>query len=468
MLTASAFAQTSAPATQASAVLVDRVRPSLVAVQFTYEGELGRRDYVATGVVVRNDGLTIVPVDFVPRQLPDEQMSGFKLVIPGDDETEIEAIFLGRDERYQLAFFIPKAPSDKHVFMPIQFTAKTVAVGEDVFSVGLLPEAAGYQAYQIQSRVAAKLRGPLPQVLVDGGGLAVVGSPVFDSAGNAIGLVNDQPERVLILNDRPVRVGDRSLLLNDPQNPFAAIDAPPRLFTPASDFMSAIQTPPTAEKPVRLPFSGLASLTGLTKDVAEFYGLKGKVAVQVGEVIPGFAADNAGLKKGFIITTLNDKPLERGDLPDESPLIFTRKLTRMSVGDVVTLGVITEAGQEPKPITLKLGERPAGANKAARYYADDLGFTTRGVVFEDTYARKLTPETPGVIVTFVRPQSAAQAAQLAGNDFVQQINQTPITSVEQFKTEYLKFRKDKPREAVVLEVLRQGNTQIIRMESPRE
>ena len=80
----------------------------------------------------------------------------------------------------------------------------------------------------------------------------------------------------------------------------------------------------------------------------------------------------------------------------------------------------------------------------------------------------LPADAKGVIVAFLRPQGSAQSAGLANGDVVQQINQTPVTDVEQFKKTYQALRKDKPQDAVVLEVLRGGSTQIIRIEPPRE
>ncbi|HEX8324515.1 MAG TPA: PDZ domain-containing protein [Tepidisphaeraceae bacterium] len=460
-----ALAQTK-PATPAGALL-EKVRPSLVVVQFTYEGELGRRELSAMGVVVRDDGLTIVPSELTPRQLPDEQIKEFKLIIPGDDETEIEAVMLGRDERYNLTFIVPKTKPATPM-TPITFVGDPLSPGQTVRSVGLLPKTSGYTPYVYESRVAAVLRGPVPQVLVDGSGMTVTGSAVFDDSGRAIGLVNAQNDRLLVLGDRTLPLNDRSLILNDPRNPNATVENPTRVFVPASDFLPALESPPTLEQPLKFPFIGVVQLTGLTKDVAEFYGLQGKVAIQVGDVIPSFSAARAGLKKGDVIVSLEGRPLERGDLPEESPMIFTRHLSRLSVGQNVTLGVITKAGTEPKPVEVTLDERPAPASRAKRFYAEDLGFTARDVAFEDTFSRKLAADVKGVIVAFVRPQSGAQSANLDNGDFVRQINQTPVTGIDQFKEQYEAFRKEKPKEAVVLEVLRSGNTQIIRIEPPRE
>ena len=464
----SAFAQTQpATDTNPTAALLAKVKPSMVVVQYTFAGEMGSRDLSAMGLVIRDDGLTIVPSELTPRQLPDEQMKDFKIILPGDDETEIEAVMLGRDERYNVTFIAPKE-KPKTPMTPLKFSAATVQPGDVVQSIGLLPKSSGYGPYVYTSRVAAKLRGPTPLVLTDGGGMTITGSAVFNSAGEAVGYVNAQNDRLLVIGERVLPLGDRGWLLDDERNPNSTVENPTRVFVPASDFLPGLAEPPTLDKPLKFPFLGVVQLTGLSKDVAEAYGLKGRVAIQVGDVIPHFSGDKAGLKKGNVIVSLNGRPLVRGDLPEEAPIIFTREVSRIPVGSAVTLGIITKPGEAPKDVKVTLDERPAPASRAKRFYAEDLGFTTRDSTFEDTYGRKLAADAKGVVVSFIRPQSAAQTAQLGNGDFVRQLNQTPVTGVDQFKQQYEAFRKDKPKEAVVLEVLRGGNTQIIRIEPPRE
>ncbi len=47
------------------------------------------------------------------------------------------------------------------------------------------------------------------------------------------------------------------------------------------------------------------------------------------------------------------------------------------------------------------------------------------------------------------------------------MNGKPIKTLEEFKKEYEAIRKDKPREALVVVVLREGNNQTIRIEPPQ-
>lgn len=434
--------------------MLERVRPSLVTVRYTFDGEMGRREIEGAGIVLRDDGLIGFSSGIVPPQLPDAQMINFKIVLPptkdSPEETELDAIFLGRDERSELAYAKPKSGDRK--WIELKPVDKPIEVGDVLTTVGLLPKSSGYSAYVRSSAVSATLRGPTPLILTSGD-LTAVGSPVFDHAGDFVGIV---PE-----------FGGQNPLLNPEGDDTAALLTPPVMVVPIRDYLPSLNDPPAAPGSRKVPWMGVVQMTGLKREVAEFYGLSGKVGVQVGDVVPGGAADKAGLKGGEIITQVNGHDLERGDTPEELPVILGRQITKMNVGDDVTLTIIRKKGGQPEQVKLSLQERPAMANTAARYYAEDLGYTVRDLVFQDRYSRRLEDNFAGVAVTFVKPQGNAQAGGLQRGDIVTKLNQIDVTGVDQFKKAYSDFRKASPKEAVVLEVLRGVDTQIIRIQPPQ-
>lgn len=465
---------TTAPAHAVAPELAEKLyaqaAPSLVAVKYTWESELGRRELIGAGIVVSDDGLVVSPMAVFDQRIPDEQMKEFTVIVAHDDRDaeELEAEFYGRDERSNLAFLKPKpkprpsrsaggeeSKSAARKWKAIQFEETPVQIGQPVFSVGILPEAANYKPYFMEAAVAAKLRGETPQVLVDRG-LAAVGSPVFTADGKAIGIVAWQPGQPVFLN-------------TDQQggNPLTAVILPPKFYVPARDFLLSLSDPPRPGEPLKLPWIGVPQLTGINKDVAEVLGLANRPAIEIGEVIPDTPADKAGLKQGMIIVKMNGEPLERGDEPEELPMILRRKLVRMKVGQPVTFTVMTGKDQPAQDIKVTLEEQPKRQNTASRWFADDLGFAVREMVFMDTYQRKLTPDAKGVIVAMLRPQSSAQAGGLRQNDLITELNREAVTDLEQFKKAYQAFRKEKPREAVVMVVQREGNTKVIRLEPPQ-
>ena len=434
--------------------LYERVSPSIVAVQYVWETELGRRELTGCGVVVAADGLVVMSIGVTDPRIPDDQMKDFKIIVPQKDADplEIESVFAGRDERTNLAFV--KAKETGPTWAPLKFEEAPSKVGDDLISVGLLPKDAGYRTYLTTSVASAQLRGEVPHVLVSGG-LGAVGSPVFNAQGQAIGIVNMQPETPVFLNDQ--------------RRPLESVLNQPKFFVPTRDFAQSLQNPPTAGQPLKIPWIGVpqSAMSGLNQDVAEEMGLKNVPAIELGDIIKGTPADKGGLKSGDIIVKVNGQPLERGDDPSELPDILIRKIRRMKVGETVSFSVAQGKGQEPKDVAVTLEERPKMQNLARRYWAEDLGLGVREVVFVDTYARKLAPDAKGVIVSLIKPQSSAASAKIQMNDMVTELNGQPVEGLDEFKKNYEAFRKEKPREAVVLVVRRESNTQVIRIEPPQ-
>jgi len=443
---------TSAASSDFAKQLYDRVTPSLVAVQYTWESEAGRHEVVGGGVAVSEDGLIMFSIALVDTRIPDEQMKDFKIIIPRNDadDEEIDAVFVGRDERSDVAFV---RPGKAKKFPAIKFDDLPTAVGDEVYSIGILPKMAGYRSYITSGLISAKLRGEAPMTLVESG-LTTPGSVVFNAAGHAIGLVN-------------VAQGEPSAFLNgDPRNALMILANPPRLFVPAKEFLFSLSDLPKPGEQMKLPWTGISQLAGVKKEVAEFYNIK-QPAVQIGDVIASAPAAKAGMKRGDIIVAINGQPLERGDDPEELPLIFRHRLLQLKPGSKVIFAIRRAADQPATDITVTLAEQPAKANLASRFFGEDLGLAVRDVVFSDTYTRKLSRETKGVIVAFVRPSSSAATAKLQREDFVTEFNHQPVEDVPHFKQAYQTFRKAHPTEAAVLMVMREGNTQVIRIEPPQ-
>jgi serine protease Do len=454
LFVASADAHAIAPAEAQK--LYQQASPSLVAVRYTWENELGRRELTGAGIVVGEDGMVMSPISVFNPQIPDEQMKDFTIIVAREDRDaeEIEADFHGRDERSGVAFLKAKAPKDGATrdWQPVKFEEVAVNIGEPVYSVGMMPEMANYKPYFMEAAVSAKLRGEVPQVLVQGG-LAAVGSPVFTADGKAIGVVNWQP--------------GQTVFLNDGQNALGSVIQPPKFYVPTRDFALSLADPPKVGEPLKLPWMGVSQMTGLNKDVAEIYGLTNQPAIQLGDVIANMPGAKGGLKQGDIIVKVNGQPLERGDEPDELPQILRRQVMRMKVGDGVTFSVLRNRGEPLKEIKVTLEEMPKRPSSARRWFAEDLGFSAREMVFMDTYARRLEPDAKGVIVALIRPQSAAHTGGLRDNDLISELNREPVTDLEQFQKAYQEFRKQNPREAVVMVVQRGPDTKVIRIEPPQ-
>lgn len=429
--------------------LYEKVSPSFVVVQYVWANEARRQEITAVGLVVGEGGIVATPLITFSPAIPDEQMTDFKIVIPrvDTDHEELDAVFMGRDERNQLAFLKLKQPKDLPV---IRFVDRPIEVGDTVLSVGMLPKDSGYKTYIHLASVAARLRGETTAFMASGP-LANVGGAVFNPAGEAIGFVIPQGEAPFFLFDP--RLGQ--------QGPNT------RFFVPSFEILPAFSNLPTPGVQPSLPFTGIFGLSGLSKDLSDVFGLVGTPAVEIGDVIPDSPAARAGLEKGMIITGFDGKPLTRGDQPEELGMILNRQILRRNVGDTIRFTVIRKRGDIPVEVPLTLAERPAQPNTAKRFFAEDLGYTVRDAVFVDLYRQKLPTTTTGVVVDFIKQNSQAAAARLERGDLVTQMNGLPVTDVAAFRAAYENFRRERPREAIVLLIQRPNGTQTIRIEPPQ-
>src|SRR5215213_5608227 len=72
--------------TELAKKLYEQASPSLVAVKYTWESEMGRRELIGAGVVVREDGLVMSPLSVFDIRIPDEQMKEFTLIVAHEDK----------------------------------------------------------------------------------------------------------------------------------------------------------------------------------------------------------------------------------------------------------------------------------------------------------------------------------------------------------------------------------------------
>lgn len=433
---------------EATKALYEKITPSLVAVQYVFDNEQRRTEISATGVVVGDGGLVMIPAAAIPPFFPDVQLKEFKIIVPKyeTDHEELDADFLGRDERTSMAFFKLKTPKD---LPKVTFVDKKPSVGDRLYSVGMFPKETGYRTVITTGTVGGFFRGETPMYFF-AGKQADIGGLVFNDAGEAIGYVPPQGNSPVFLSPRRGQNEDDTTY-----------------FEPAAEFLSSIAKPPVLGQPAKYPFTGIFGMAGLSKDLSEVYGLVGKPAVEIGDVIPGSPAEKAGLQKGMVVTEIDGKPIERADQPEELGGIVGKLLGKKQPGDKVVFTTIAKKGAEPKPIEVVTVERPPQPNTAKRFYAEDMGFTVREAMFVDLYSLKLPLDSKGVVLDFIKQGSQAQTARVARGDFVTQINEQPVADLASFQKMYETIRKDKPHDAIVLQVIRQGNTQVIRMEPPQ-
>ena len=171
------------------------------------------------------------------------------------------------------------------------------------------------------------------------------------------------------------------------------------------------------------------TIQDLKRDLASYYGLKGKSGVLVASVVPGDPADRAGIHPKDIITAINGKKVTTSrDL--------TALAARLPVGGTARVTVL-RAGHQ-KNLNLEVGKRPLTVATAAdgrrqKEQKGQYGFQVTEVTPE--IARRFhIRETAGVIVVGVAPNSKGEAAGIQQGDLILEVNRKNVASMEKFKT----------------------------------
>jgi serine protease Do len=194
----------------------------------------------------------------------------------------------------------------------------------------------------------------------------------------------------------------------------------------------------------------------VTKDVADSLGLKAAAGAVVEKVIPGTAAEKAGLKEGDVILRFDGRPVEKHtDLP--RIVGNTRPGQRVQVQvwrNGATRDIALTLGEAEPDRTAQRGNRTPGKDgkdgregkensKEAKPEPNALGLLVSDI---NEAKRKELKVDRGVLVDAV--DGAAARAGLRQGDVIMTLQNTDVTSAKQFND--LVAKLDKSRVAAVL------------------
>jgi len=170
----------------------------------------------------------------------------------------------------------------------------------------------------------------------------------------------------------------------------------------------------------------------ITQDVAEYYGLADREGVLVYSVLPDGPAAAAGIKDGDIIKTFNGKVVNSArELMDA--------VGRAKVGQKSSVQLLRE--RKPVTVEVQIAERPADVETAE----DGATEAWRGVRVAELTPQlaerfSLAPDTTGVVVAEVGPNSPAADAGLQAGDVINEINRLSIESLKDYRAAIAKVQ----------------------------
>ncbi len=184
------------------------------------------------------------------------------------------------------------------------------------------------------------------------------------------------------------------------------------------------------------------TIQGVTRELADSFGLKKAQGALVSAVEPKSPADKAGVKTGDIILAVDGRAIENSiDLP--------RMIGESRPGTAVTLKVWRQG--ETQELRASLGEAPAEkvarADSESKTKPSKLGLAVRPLTEEE---RKQIEAEGGLLVE--QSEGPAARAGVQAGDVILALNNQPVKSVDQ-----LRRLVDRSRGSVALLIQREGN-----------
>jgi len=199
------------------------------------------------------------------------------------------------------------------------------------------------------------------------------------------------------------------------------------------------------------------NIQNISEDVAKNLELKDTKGVIVSNVRPGSAAEKAGIKRGDIVTSINNEAIEDSN-------ILRNKVAGTNPGSEIKIKILRDGKEQEVSATLdelsvdgeksenKSGEKQPNTEKQSE--SGKLGLNLQPLTPQISRQLELPADATGVVVTEVDQDGAAAQQGIARGDVIMEINRQAVNSLDDVKTA-LDKSGDKP---ILLLLARKGQT----------
>ncbi len=171
----------------------------------------------------------------------------------------------------------------------------------------------------------------------------------------------------------------------------------------------------------------------VSKDLAEYFGMKEPYGALVSQVIEGSPADKAGIKRGDIIIEFDGKKVDDIDM-------LPRLVANTKVGKKVDVVVLREHSK--KTLTVEIGKLPENTKLAKSDKNDKLGLTVANIT-PDIMKKYGLEDNEGVLVVSVKPDSIADEAGIQAGDIIKSMEYQIVKNVDDYRKILRNFKKEK-------------------------
>lgn len=354
-------------------------------------GERAQRS-LGSGVIVDASGLVITNNHVI------ENMNEVKVALA--DKREFEAQIVLRDPRTDLAVLKIKSPADVAP-MPIG-DSDHIEVGDFVMAIG--------NPFGVGQTVTQGIVSALARTQVGSSDYQFfIQTDAAINPGNSGGALVDLRGRLVGVNTAIYSQSGGSHGIG-----FAI---------PASMIRAVVETAKSGGSVVRRPWLG-ARVQSVTADIAESVGLDRPTGVLVASMQAKSPAEEAGLKRGDVILTVDDQTVA-------DPDAFGYRYALKGITGTANLGILR--GSKRQTIQVKLGPAPETRPRDVLKVRSRTPFAGATLVnTSPAVSEELQADLPdeGVAVTAVEEGSLANRAGFRKGDVILAINGMPVPSTK--------------------------------------
>ncbi|WP_265528835.1 Do family serine endopeptidase [Sphingomicrobium marinum] len=390
---------------------------------------------LGSGFIISPDGYIVTNNHLIQSRTGDGTVD--EVIVTLTDRTEYEARIVGRDESSDLALLKIDGENLPYVNWG---ESNNVRVGDWVIAIGNPLGLDGTVTAGIVSAIQRGLgtfSGPNRYIQTDAAiNQGNSGGPMFDMAGNVVGV--------------------NSALIS-PTGASVGIG----LAIPADTARPVIDSLRRGER-VQRGYLGVR-LQPIDEDIAAGLGLSTEDGEIVGAVVEGQAADQAGIRQGDVIVSINGQSVNSDDT-------VSYLIARVQPGTTVPVVIYRDGRRQT--INVRVAERPSEAelrsggnesedpddvmgSESEGAEAVELGMTLQPLTDRIRRALRLDSNVRGVIVTSVDPRSDAAEKRIQRGDVIVSVNRQRVSTPEDVEAAVAAARQ--AGRSSVLMLVKRGN-----------
>ena len=204
------------------------------------------------------------------------------------------------------------------------------------------------------------------------------------------------------------------------------------------------------------------TIQGIDYDLASSLSLPSPRGAIVTSVSSGGPAEKAGIKRGDVITAINNHPIADNN-------VARNEIAKLAPGSSASVTVVRNGREQNMQVTLaELPDRPrpdsdedSGSAEVPSNSNERFGLTLQPLTSESAQRYGLDTDDQGLLVTRVDPSSTAAAAGIRQGDLIQEVNRQPVKTFAEFSSA---LRQSGSRPALVL-IKRRNNVIYLTLKS---